>query len=1045
MLETPILQILKMFPRGTTDGQLLWRLGSGGHRNDPSAVLAALTALSERGEVCRDGDRWLPLVQSTVGGRPIQPPVGGHEAREEPGKNLSAVHACIEPPLPTSGPPADDGNATTHPVWSSILSYFASTQRQDPRGSVERFPDQHGVNWQLFDVQGRWWQDCRVVIPSAQLSGKLREALARNGHQGMAAIGWPITVLRSATGVTCAPGLLLPARWVLGEHNLTLTIDPVPPTINPAWMRIVRRRVRGSEEELEDAIFGSEEGTDVGTVAPRLAHALASFGGALLRPAHLAHEMSLASEGLRNTAAIFLPDEAAFTRRVAEDLDRIAGWDAKRQFGTSLSALIESGILEPTEAYEPPPLIAPKELSDRQREAAEAALIGPITAIQGPPGTGKSQTIVALLCSAVAAGQSVLFVARNHRALDEVEGRLAAILPGLPILTRGRDADGERDTSFLDSIKELSVGSSRDADQELSARASREQVAAAGASAASARKTLREQDRLQLALCDLVERANDIRASLPTGVQPRRPSWFARLRLFPGRWRNRNAMEGSDLPGSATLLEIELRIVELRRRLRSLPDVDLEPHPISTVALRRISEATVLPDPGTVRHLQARMSELGFQRGGAKVSNLTPEDAALVLCHRPIWAVSSLSVPARIPLVPALFDIAIFDEASQADIASALPVLARARRAIIVGDPQQLSFIPGLGREQEHALMDAASMPKAGRASWAQSINSLFDFAAHRLGPDRVWLLSDQFRSAPAIVDYTSRAFYGGRLVPRREDEDFTPPKSYRPGLHWEDVRGPAGRVDGGNINEAEAEWIAARVTVLSGEEGFDGEVGVISPFNAQMALIRRKVEARLSQAVQDRLKLRVDTVDRWQGGEADIVFFSLVAGPGGSQTATTFLSRERRRFNVAVSRARAVAVIVGDLAWARQSKVAHIADLADRATRPFLRPQRGYDSLWERRMHEALKRRGLEATPQYPIGSRSLDFALFAGDVMLDLEVDGERWHTGAGGGRKTADRMRDRELIGKGWKVRRFWVWELQQDMEACLDTIERDLGRR
>ena len=95
--------------------------------------------------------------------------------------------------------------------------------------------------------------------------------------------------------------------------------------------------------------------------------------------------------------------------------------------------------------------------------------------------------------------------------------------------------------------------------------------------------------------------------------------------------------------------------------------------------------------------------------------------------------------------------------------------------------------------------------------------------------------------------------------------------------------------------------------------------------------------------------------------------------------------------------------------------------------------------------MHEALKRRGLGAEHQFPIGSRHLDFALFAGDVKLDLEVDGERWHTGAGGGRKTADRMRDRELIGKSWKVRRFWVWELQQDMEGCLDTIERDLGRR
>ena len=175
------------------------------------------------------------------------------------------------------------------------------------------------------------------------------------------------------------------------------------------------------------------------------------------------------------------------------------------------------------------------------------------------------------------------------------------------------------------------------------------------------------------------------------------------------------------------------------------------------------------------------------------------------------------------------------------------------------------------------------------------------------------------------------------------------------------------------------------------------------------------------------------------------MIFFSLVAASGAPSTATGFLSRERRRINVAISRARAVAVVVGDLDWARASGIAHIAELADRATRPRERPQRGYDSLWERRMHEALRRRGIEAHPQYQVGSRSLDFALFGEGVKLDLEVDGRAWHTGAGGGRKTADRLRDRELTARGWKVRRFWVHELAADMEGCLDIIERDLGRR
>ena len=57
MLEHAISQLMQLFPRGTTDGQLLWRLRGSGLRNDPSAILAALTALADRGEVRRVGGR----------------------------------------------------------------------------------------------------------------------------------------------------------------------------------------------------------------------------------------------------------------------------------------------------------------------------------------------------------------------------------------------------------------------------------------------------------------------------------------------------------------------------------------------------------------------------------------------------------------------------------------------------------------------------------------------------------------------------------------------------------------------------------------------------------------------------------------------------------------------------------------------------------------------------------------------------------------------------------------------------------------------------
>ena len=147
----------------------------------------------------------------------------------------------------------------------------------------------------------------------------------------------------------------------------------------------------------------------------------------------------------------------------------------------------------------------------------------------------------------------------------------------------------------------------------------------------------------------------------------------------------------------------------------------------------------------------------------------------------------------------------------------------------------------------------------------------------------------------------------------------------------------------------------------------------------------------------------------------------------------------------MAISRARAVAMIFGDLEFARTGKLSALRRLAAWATES--RKNSGedvFDSAWERKVYHALKERGLKPFPQHEIAGRRLDFALFGENgVKLDLEVDGRKWHEGPDGRRKTSDIWRDHQLSSMGWKVRRFWVDELARDMEACLDIIQRDLS--
>jgi very-short-patch-repair endonuclease len=74
---------------------------------------------------------------------------------------------------------------------------------------------------------------------------------------------------------------------------------------------------------------------------------------------------------------------------------------------------------------------------------------------------------------------------------------------------------------------------------------------------------------------------------------------------------------------------------------------------------------------------------------------------------------------------------------------------------------------------------------------------------------------------------------------------------------------------------------------------------------------------------------------------------------------------------------------------------------------------------------------------PQYPIAGRFLDLAIL-NPTKVDVEVDGETVHRTAGGGRKDDDYWRDLQLQSLGWKVCRFWVYELREDLARCTQKV-------
>lgn len=1060
MLDQTIRRLLSLFPKGATDDQLVWRISASGIRLSASELLAGLGTLAQRGEIVRDAaGRW-----QVSRPREVRREQAKHQGR--PGTNAAAASATLTAveaawhasPQSLSEESVRPGNSSLNslPDWRPLLEYYAGTQRRDPRGRIEAFADRHGSIWQLIRLTGSWWSGASIRISTEILPEALVQALSRP-NLSSPAIGWPVSIFPSPQGQLFMPALILPVGFRIEGTELFLDVETAEPALNPAWMREVCRHTSWKAAELTEQLFPEGEDNTIGTISDRMRHSLATIGGMTLRPGDLASEISLSNSGLRNAAALFLPEEGSFTKAVAEDIESIREWSKERLTNTALGAILSdtTPALKSDLEVNVISLGQDRALTDHQLDAAEAALEHGLTVIQGPPGSGKSEVITTLLASAVMAGQSVLFSARNHQAVDEVEKRLTAIVPDFPLLTRARDADGDRDISFLDALQEIANADVTTTTQRQDIETVNKSLCARAREHHVTRRRRRDETALHLALSELVERRGLISEHRPFPVRKgAKASLLHRLRLAVRRLagRSRNSLE--PLPDNASLRQIDDRIADLKHQLRlqlsaaegtdsSASDSALLGKDVSAF-LPKLAEIITKPAQGERPTIATKVKELAFNN--VKSARRMPlEDAHIVLRYRPIWAVSTLSVPSRVPLAPGLFDYVIFDETSQSDIASAIPLLARAKKAIIVGDPMQLNFVRPLGTGTEHALMDNAGLPKQGRSSFAQSINSLFDFAANRPAVKR-FLLADQFRSAPAIVDYLNEDFYNGQLIGRRWEEQFKPPSDYRPGLSWENVAGHETRGEGGPVNTAEAKRVAELLKKFAVDDSFKGSVGVISPFNAQVAEIQKSATSHLSQAERDRLSLRISTVDKFQGGEADVVLLSLVIAANSSQSTLIFLKRERRRLNVAVSRARALCIVLGDLANAKTCRIPHIEFLADRASRPWSppRPQQ-FDSGWERRLYTAMQARGLEPHPQYPLGTRYLDFALFAGKVRLDVEVDGLRWHTDVTGNRKTADRLRDKEVIARGWKVLRFWVHELADDMEGCLDNIERELAAR
>lgn len=265
------------------------------------------------------------------------------------------------------------------------------------------------------------------------------------------------------------------------------------------------------------------------------------------------------------------------------------------------------------------------------------------------------------------------------------------------------------------------------------------------------------------------------------------------------------------------------------------------------------------------------------------------------------------------------FEVAIVDEAGQMTLPATLAPLRFAPRFVLIGDHKQLPPVvqsEGRRRMSEPDVDDASAPPRLSRSLFEELI-----VADAARGGDATIVLTEQYRMNADICQLASDRWYDSRLRPGTPaiatarlslpgilpDDDLASVRSPESPVIWLDVPVVAGGPP--RQNPREANLIA---DLLAGylEAGLNwSQVGVIAPFRAQVAAIRRALAQQLGDAARAHVRSTVDTVDRFQGQERDVIIVSLCA----YDRFVPDLLRDERRLNVAVTRARHKLILLGD------------------------------------------------------------------------------------------------------------------------------------
>jgi very-short-patch-repair endonuclease len=444
--------------------------------------------------------------------------------------------------------------------------------------------------------------------------------------------------------------------------------------------------------------------------------------------------------------------------------------------------------------------------------------------------------------------------------------------------------------------------------------------------------------------------------------------------------------------------------------------------------------------------LQARLirKQAALRRGHLPLRRLLDQVSDVLFALKPCWAMSPLMVSQVLPATR-LFDVVIFDEASQIIPADAIPSIMRGHQIVVAGDDRQLpptNFFRQVGDEGDDPGEDDESL-----VSFGAGFESVLD-ALRPLLP--TWPLAWHYRSRDErLVAFSNSRIYGGALT--------TFPGVFRDDClrHVVVAQGP----EPGQEVSVTAEVQKVVELILEHARARPREsLGVIA-LGIRHA---ERIDAALRHALGSHPDLEgffaedtaepffVKNLERVQGDERDAIILSIGYGkhPDGRmryQWGPLLRDGGERRLNVAATRAKHRLTLVSSFS-------SHDVD-PDRVTKAGARLLADYLEYagsggtamgatgaaelnpFEADVRDRLAACGITVVPQYGVGGYRVDFAAAhpedAGRMVLAIEADGASYRES--GSVRDRDRLRGEHLQRLGWRFHRLWSTNWFQDPQA------------